>query len=100
MTSTIRRAVPLRIGKRSDKQELADGRLQDVRIYSRVLQPAEVKSLGSPARMAWLLSKPALQRTGPEKDELYETWLPQMDSQFQKAQARLARPGRGRPLSS
>jgi hypothetical protein len=90
LQNSIRTKVPLKLGQRSNSSPLENAGVQDVRIYGRVLKPAEIKALGGGTRLAWLLSKPAPARTALEGDELYQGWLTQVDGQFQKAEAGLA----------
>lgn len=90
LKSTIRTKIPFKIGQRNSASPVNEAGLQDLRIYERVLKPAEVQSLFYDTRFAWLLSEPAAQRTTKQNDELYQTWLKEVDPAFQKATAALA----------
>jgi len=90
LKSTIRTTVPFKIGQRDSASPVNGAGLQDLRIYERVLQPAEVQSLARDSRLAWLLSKPVEQRTAKQKDELYDGWLREIDPGFQQASSALA----------
>jgi len=82
LTGSIRTQVPLRVGQRSKDQLLANGQVQDVRVYGRTLQPDEVRSLAEDAPTRLLLALPASQRTPAKVDALYEFYLSQKDPGF------------------
>jgi hypothetical protein len=89
LKNTIRTTVPFKIGGRHAKSPLEKAGLQDLRIYDRVLKPAEVKALGPDRRLGWLVGKPAEHRTEPENEELYTSWLPRFDGEFKTATSAL-----------
>ena len=90
LKNTIHTTVPLKIGQRDTASILNAAGIQDVRIYDRALKPEEVKSLAQDTRMAYLLSKPAEHRKDKEKDELYQVWLTDIDTEYQTAVAAFA----------
>jgi mono/diheme cytochrome c family protein len=83
LKSTIRTTVPLTIAQRHTTARLDDLLLQDMRLYDRTLSGEEVAKLAANSRTAWLLAKPASQRTDGEKNELFEGWLKTEDPVFQ-----------------
>lgn len=90
LKNTIRTTVPLKIGQRDTASILSGTGIQDVRIYRRMLKPAEVKSLAQDTRFAYLLSKPEKKRSQKEKDEMYQIWLTGMDKVYEKENAQFS----------
>ncbi len=90
LSGTIRTKVPFKIGQRNTASAVEGVGLQDLRIYDRVLKPGEVQSLFRDTRLAWLLSTPRAKLADKQKDELYEDWLVEIDSEYPKATAALA----------
>jgi hypothetical protein len=82
LKSSIRTEVPLRIGKRSDKQEVEDGRIQDVRIYERKLSAKEVAAIANVAPLQYVLNIPADKRTKEQNASIFETWLTTRDAEY------------------
>ncbi|HUG90662.1 MAG TPA: DUF1549 domain-containing protein, partial [Planctomycetaceae bacterium] len=74
LKSTVRTGVPFKIGQRNTSEPLNAAGLQDLRIYTRALSPAEVESLARVTRFAAILEKPADQRTDAEKNDVYPWW--------------------------
>lgn len=90
LKNTTRNALPARIGRReSNAESLNGGAVQDVRIYSRTLGDAEVKSLARAVLLRSLLAKDPKDRTAKEKDELFESSLAG-DEVISDAQRKLA----------
>ena len=89
LRGSIRATVPLAIGRRTPGSPLALS-IADLRIYRRVLAPREVEQLAAGTRAAWLLAKPAAQRTAAEKDEVYPLWLANVDRGYRGLAARVA----------
>jgi hypothetical protein len=83
LRNTIRTKVPLKIGQRHSTSRLDGLVLQDVRLYGRALSGQEVEQLAKGTRGAWLLNKPAKQRSAPETNELFDWWLATLDSKYQ-----------------
>jgi len=90
LKSTIRTSAPLRIGKRSDKQEVADGRVQDVRIYDRKLSAKQVSAVANIAPLEFVLRIPADKRTKEQNDGIFETWLTTRDEEYLARSKKLA----------
>jgi hypothetical protein len=84
LKNTTRTKVPLKVGQRHTGSRLDEMVIQDIRIYGRKLPPDEVERLVRSTRAAWLVNKPAEQRTAADKDELFAWWLPTNDEPYQK----------------
>jgi cytochrome c553 len=82
LKSSIRTRVPFKIGQRNSDTAMNAAGLQDLRIYERVLQPAEIQAL--------FLAVPLEKRTEKQKDEMYQWWLGEVDAEFQQANSALA----------
>ena len=90
LKSTIRTEVPFKLAQRHSTSRLDDMLIEDVRIYGRVLPPAEVRTIAQTSRAAWLVAKPADQRSDAEKDELYTWWLATLDTVSQQLAGKVA----------
>ncbi|MBL9152268.1 MAG: DUF1553 domain-containing protein [Verrucomicrobiales bacterium] len=84
--SSIRTTTPLRIGQRSHGQVFEGGSVQDVRIYSRALAAAEVKSLAEHPNLRGLLAAGA-KRNPQQTDTLFTHYLTSLDKPYQDLQA-------------
>jgi hypothetical protein len=84
LRSTIRTTVPFKIAQRSTTSRIDGLVLQDVRLYGRTLSGPEVEGLVKGTRGAWLLAKPAKQRSAAEKYELFDWWLTALDTTYQE----------------
>jgi hypothetical protein len=80
--ASIRTPTPLRIGQRSDSQVFDNGAVQDVRIYSRLLTPVEVKSLVDVIPLRDALALPADQRKPEQVNSLFEHYLAVRDAAY------------------
>jgi len=89
LKNSIRTTVPFKIGQRDSASQVSGAGLQDLRLYDRVLKPAEIQALARDTRMAWLLSKTSAPGTNKQKDELFQIWLKEIDPEFQLASAAL-----------
>jgi len=89
LSASIRTTVPLRVGQRSKDQLLENGQVQDVRVYARLLDPDEVRSLAEEAPTQILLAVPAERRTAAHTNALFEFHLRHKDPVFPVAQAEL-----------
>jgi hypothetical protein len=83
LQGTTRTTVPFKIGQRNSSEPLSGAGISDLRIYQRVLPPAEVVALAKASQFAAILAKAADQRTDAETKELYGWWLGTMDAPFQ-----------------
>jgi cytochrome c553 len=91
LQSTIRTDVPFKIGQRHTSEPLGGAGIEDLRVYTRTLTPAEVESLAKSSRFAGILAKAAEQRTDAEKNEVYPWWLGTFDPAYQALSADLAK---------
>jgi hypothetical protein len=90
LKGTIRTEAPLSVGRRKTGSRLENAMIHDVRLYDRVLEPDEIRQLAQGARLAWLVAKPAEQRTEAERNELFPHWLATADKTYQELLARAA----------
>jgi len=90
LSGSIKTAVPFKIGQRSSGDPLSAAGLQDLRVYRRVLAPAEVASLARLSHLAGIVAKAADQRSDAEKKELYQFWLGAFDQPFRESKRQLA----------
>ena len=86
--ASIHTQVPFHIGSRHATEPF-NGKLQDVRIYNRVLTPAEIASLSRHQQSLTTIAKVAEQRTPEEVNKLYDYWLSTIDQQFKDLAANL-----------
>jgi len=84
LSDTIRNDVTFRVGQRSKDQVLNGGQIQDVRLYSRRLEAAEVKSLATDGVPQALLAVAPAQRTDAQKQSLLSHYLTTADQPFQE----------------
>ena len=90
LKNSIRTEVPFRIAQRHSSSQLNDALIQDLRIYGRALAGAEATQLAKVTRAAWLMAKPAKERTKPETEELFAWWLSAVDPPTQELSGRLS----------
>ncbi len=80
LTETIKTAVPLTIGRRTNGSPATGALIQDIRIYRKVLAEKEITLVSEIPRRQYLLSKP--NRTGEEIEELYTWYLNTNDAEY------------------
>jgi mono/diheme cytochrome c family protein len=90
LKGSIHADVPLKLAQRHDGAPVEDVLLQDLRIYDRALSEEEVASIFRGTRSAWILRKPAAERSAEETDEVFARWLESADTGFREANQRLA----------
>ncbi len=90
LKGTIRTGVPLKVGQRHTASRVEGAAIQDLRIYGRGLSPEEVERIFRSTRAAWLLAKPANQRSEADKNEVFPWWLATIDQPHRQLAARLA----------
>ncbi|MBL8228552.1 MAG: DUF1553 domain-containing protein [Bryobacterales bacterium] len=73
--STFR--VPFRLGAGNGREQRYQGLIDDVHVYSRVLEPDEVESLAVGATLNEIAAKPAAQRSAAEKRQIDRYFLDQ-----------------------
>ncbi len=86
--ASVRTAVPLKVGGRHAASRVAGVAISDVRLYARALPAEAAQQLAGGTRLAWLLAKPATERSPAEEDELYQWWLANNDSLYRDLAAR------------
>jgi hypothetical protein len=89
LKSTIRTSVPLKLAQRHSASRIDDILIQDVRLYGRALSAAEVDGLARGTRAAWLLARPAGERSGTENEELFTWWLHSQDAGYRDLATKL-----------
>ncbi len=90
LQSSIKTTVPFKIGQRHTSEPLSGVQLQELRIYKRSLDPAEVESMAKVTKFTGILAKAADQRAEAEKNEIYPWWLASQDQPYQERSAKLA----------
>jgi hypothetical protein len=81
--ASIRTKTALRVGQRSGTQVFDGGAVQDVRIYSRTLEPAEVKSIADVAPLRAILTTAAEKRSPEQQAALFDHYLMTRDAAYQ-----------------
>lgn len=89
--ATIRTNTPLRLGQRSHTQVFDGGRLQDVRVYDRLLRDQEVADLAKSVPLHSLLGIPPNKRTPKQKAALYEYYLTTYDKTYRDLTTTISR---------
>ena len=82
LSETIRTKVPLRLGSRHATAPTIDAKLQDIRMYRRVLSPEEFQTVGQLPRRQYLVAKP--NRSSEQTDELFQWYLVSRDADYSK----------------
>jgi hypothetical protein len=90
LKSSIRNELPLKLGQRDNSSRIEGLGLQDIRLYTRLLQPGEVAALPNAQKYGGILAKPADQRSEGERNSLYDWWLPVNDQPWKEANAKVA----------
>jgi hypothetical protein len=83
LSDSIRAAKPLLIGRRNPAAPFK-GMLDEVRVYSRELSPAEVAQLAGFDAIRQILATPAEKRTKEQQDALARYYLENRDEPYQK----------------
>jgi Protein of unknown function (DUF1553)/Protein of unknown function (DUF1549)/Concanavalin A-like lectin/glucanases superfamily/Planctomycete cytochrome C len=87
---SIRTKVPFRIGQRNAGSGFT-GAIQDLRVFSRALDPATVDGLASTRRIMQLLARTPTNRTPEEVADVFQFWLNQFDLDYRsKRDAKLS----------
>ena len=82
LSDTIRTSVPLRIGRRQVQSPATDAKVQDIRIYRRLLTKEELQGIAKLQRLQHLIGK--RERGAEESEELYQWYLGTHDSEYQR----------------
>lgn len=78
----IRTSTPLRIGQRNSASLFDGGSVQDVRLYSRSLDAAEVKSISAISAIRAVLATAEDKRTPEQQASLYDYYLNTHDPEY------------------
>ncbi len=90
ITGSIRTKVPLKFAQRSGGAHLDGVGLQDVRIYARELNPAEIGALADFSTLQKLLATPLDKWKAEQKKSIFDYYLATKDVPFQQSQKDLA----------
>jgi len=82
LSETIRSKAPFKIGQRKKGDHLEKAGVQDLRMYSRMLNAEEIIALKEKPRLGYLVSKPADQRTKEEQEQIYDGFLGSYDKDY------------------
>jgi hypothetical protein len=80
LSDTVRTKVPLRLGSRHATAPTNDAKIQDIRMYRRVLNSEELLSVGQIPRQQYLIAK--ANRSNEEADELFQWYLATRDPEY------------------
>ncbi len=89
LKGSIRAAVPLKVGQRSNSSPLADTTIHDLRVFGRAVTPEEALRLAGATRGLDLIALPADKRPEAEVAALYDWWLDAIDGSMKGVRARL-----------
>lgn len=84
LKSSVRTESPFKIGERDGGARVEMAGVQDLRIYGRVLKPAEVRDVANIPRLKWVASKSSEARTKAESDEVFPSWLTTADERYRE----------------
>ena len=82
MDASIRTETPLLVGRRTFGKVFKDGAIQDVRLYSRTLDAAEVQNIAYLVPLASVLAMKPDDRTGQQQATLFDHSLLAWDSEY------------------
>ncbi|MDX1925039.1 MAG: DUF1553 domain-containing protein [Pirellulaceae bacterium] len=89
LSGSIRTNVPFSLGKRHSTSPANGVRVQDLRIYSRLVNKPEIDALRTNPRKAYLVAKHT-PRSEAEQAELYEWYLQNHSSEYGQVSTQLA----------
>jgi mono/diheme cytochrome c family protein len=89
LTGSIRSEVPFSLGQRHSTSPSNGVRVQDLRIYSRLLAKAELDALRTKPRLAYLIAKQT-PRSEAEQQELFDWYLQNQNQDYQQNAMQLA----------
>ncbi len=90
LTGSIRTAVPFSLGQRHTSSPTNGVRVQDLRIYSRLVSQSEVDALRTHPRLAYLVAKQA-PRSEAEQQELFDWYLQNQNEEYKQNATQLAK---------
>ena len=91
LKASIHTDLPLKLGQRNMTSRIENLGLQDVRLYSRLLQPGEVSALPNAQKFGGILAKAPDQRSDEDKNVLFDWWLPANDQPWKDATTAVAK---------
>jgi hypothetical protein len=80
LASSIKTKAPFKIGQRNNGDHLEKAGVQDLRLYARKLESADVIALKEKPRLAWLASKAT--RSADEEKQLFDAYLAGFDKEY------------------
>ncbi|MEN9675577.1 MAG: hypothetical protein RIS76_1473 [Verrucomicrobiota bacterium] len=90
ISGSIRAAAPLTLAQRSGGSHFDGVGLQDLRLYSRVLEPAEVTALARQSLLRTLVGTPVADWKPEPKREVFDYFLTTRFTPYQEARSALA----------
>ncbi|MBM3999679.1 MAG: DUF1553 domain-containing protein [Planctomycetes bacterium] len=87
LANTTRIEVPFKIGQRHGSEPLSGAGIQDLRVYRRALDAAEIETLARHSHIVSILAKATQARSRTENDTLYAWWLGARDAPYRDATA-------------
>lgn len=80
--ASIKTKTPFRIGQRSQSAVFNGGGIQDVRIYSKLLGPAEIQAISQSSAFKEILSTPPEKRNPDQIRVLFDHYLGAVDKKY------------------
>lgn len=90
LKSSIRTSVPLKVGQRHSGQHLDGASLQDVRVYSRKLEPVEIKALAEHSQLTLVASLDPSERTPQHRQQMLDYYLGTFEKNWQVANQKVS----------
>ncbi len=90
LNGSVRTDAPLQFGKRTDAEPLREARYQDIRIYSRALDAAEIDELANEDVVKGILSRQPDQWNEDEQKAVEDLYLSRFDKEAIALRAQLA----------
>ncbi len=89
LKDTIRTKSPLRVGQRSKDHVFERGRVQDIRVYDRMVDAAGVKRIARAGMVREALAASPEKRTPEQREAVYDYWLTTRDNEFVQRSGRV-----------
>jgi Protein of unknown function (DUF1553)/Protein of unknown function (DUF1549)/Concanavalin A-like lectin/glucanases superfamily/Planctomycete cytochrome C len=90
LKSTIHTDAPFKLAQRKTSSRLDNIQLQDLRVYDCALTRAEAGQLARTSRAAYLSDRPHEKLSTAERNEVFDWWLTNLDSEHPQMQKRKA----------
>jgi hypothetical protein len=88
--SSIRNTLLLKLAQRNTTDRLDGVMIQDVRIYTRILDAGEIKSLARGSHLRAILALTPQKRSAEQRQQLFDYYLASKDTAYQQATAVVA----------